>query len=137
MAGRFAFRGRHNDGFSRQPSVQQQLADTMFAPPGWAEAPAAGVEQTALPIPHTTIEGEYQAWMRTAEGESVFHLFCKRALEDVESGIRLSGKFLWELVRRQLRVNMNNDFHALVVRDAEAKHPELAGKFEKRKRTAT
>jgi hypothetical protein len=124
---------------ARDPRPKEKIEGLpLFAmrPLDWPEAPAAGVEQGVLPIRKATIEGNYRAWLATVAGERVLHEFCKQALEDMESGCRLSAKLIWELVRRKLKVEMNNDYHALLVRDAEAKHPQLAGKFEKRRRQA-
>lgn len=117
-------------------SPKAQIDTTpLFAPLGWPESPPAPAEeQQVLPIRKATIEGDYRAWLTTVDGERVLHEFCKQALEDLEAGQRLSAKLIWELVRRKLRVDMNNDFTPLAARDCELKHPTTAGLFEKRKR---
>ena len=102
----------------------------------WPEAPAAADEQAGLSLPGATLQGQYDAWRQTAEGRLAFAAFVRRAQIAKRSGDRVSAKALWEVVRADLRVKMNNNYHALAAREAEQVAPELAGAFEKRRRTA-
>ena len=103
----------------------------------WPEAAPATDEQRCLPI-DGTIEGRYQAWRATGDGQAVVACFYLFANEEIGRGAtRLSGKFLAERVRARLRLNLNNSFVALLVRDLEADCELVRGLFEKRVRRAS
>ena len=99
------------------------------------KAPPATDEQRVIPL-RTTLEGAYQAWRRTTEGELMYRAFCREALDAVSVGAsRLSGKAIGERIRQRHRRELNNSYIALMVRDCEADHP-VTRRFEKRQRRA-
>lgn len=105
---------------------------SLFRP--WPETTGVrGAEQRVFPL-RGTIQGRYEAWRQTDDGRLAYALFVRLAL--TETG-RLSAKRIWETCRAQLRVKLNNDFHAPMVREAEDALPELRGRFERRTRKAS
>lgn len=128
--------GRYDPREARRLQVRRQTAGLDLFAPLWPETPPAVVEQEALPLPDVTIRGRWVQFRATADGERVYQMFCRFALEDLTAGTRLSAKALWERCRATLRVPANNDFTPLAARDAESDHPELRGQFAKRARSA-
>lgn len=103
----------------------------------WPQAPPAEAEPHVLPL-DGTIAARYAAWRQTADGERVFLAFVAEGLGEVARGAtRLSAKACWERVRARLRLPMNNDHHAPMVREVEDRYPELRGLYEKRMRRAS
>ena len=131
-------RRRWHDETEHRPAPEPVEALPLFSSaPAWPEVRPAEAENHVLPI-GTTIEASYRAWRATEDGERVWEAFCGEAVGEVARGAtRLSGKAIWERVRARLRLPMNNNHHALVVRDAEIAHPSIAGLFEKRMRRAS
>ena len=101
----------------------------------WPEHPAAGDEQTALPLAGTTT-ARYHEWRATVDGERAYRWMRQAALYDVAHGVtRLSAKSLAERCRGLLRVRFDNRFTAEIARELQADSPTLSGLFEMRKRT--
>src|SRR5687767_16032127 len=119
MAGsRSAFGSREDDGFRLPPSTEQQLADTMFAPPGWTQpptaAPVTSAEQRNLPL-QGSVEQLYQAWRLTDEAADIFALLREAAAKWIAGGVATVGRrSLWEGVwlrlQGQARVRWENRF---------------------------
>lgn len=119
----------------RERAEREAAGLPLFGDKPWPETRPATVEQGALALPGATIRGNYVLWLGTAEGRQVYHAFCAAAAQDARAGIRLSAKGITERVRAFLKLEINNSFVSLMVRDAETDHPELH--FEKRARHAT
>lgn len=106
---------------------------TLFDP--WPTAPAAKDEQQALSLPGT-IQGRYDDWKRSEDGQRVMEAITVRALALGRMGEqRISSKRLVEEVRAALHREINNDFTALIARELN-EYPELVGKIELRQRKA-
>ena len=127
----------HDDEAVSVPAALDELPLFAAGARDWPQVPRAEAEPYVLPI-EPTIAARYAAWRATRDGERVFGRFGAIALGELARGAtRLSAKSIWEQVRRALRVPMNNDFHAPMVREMEALYPILRGQFEKRQRRAS
>lgn len=99
--------------------------------------PARPVEQPSLELAGT-IAGRYAAWRTTRDGATAFESFRARALAQAALGAsRLSSSGIVEAIRADLHITINNDFRALMAREAAADCPKLRGLFRIRQRTAT
>lgn len=107
------------------PDVLARPADDL---PLWRQAPASvGTEQRTLG------DEKFYRWLGTADGSLVFAAFCDEVRRQVRDGEKVSAKFAWEVTRRLLKRNMDNRHHAIAMREAERRYPELRGKAEKRR----
>jgi len=103
-------------------------------------AGAAG-EQLGLSL-GGTLQGRYDAWRRTSEGLLAFLEIERRVLARANSGSReqpverIAVNEITELVRRDLRVRINNSWRALISRELIARTPWLKDLIEIRRRRA-
>lgn len=127
MPGRFAFRGRHDEEYSRQPTAQEQLAGLdLFAPLTWPERPAVtAAEQRSLPI-ESSIDADYKKWREEEGGNAIFDRIRKRALAMYHAGApRIGVKALCERERWENKIHLDNRFTSRIARDLIEEHKFL------------
>lgn len=92
--------------------------------------------------PSATIQARFEEWLRTKDGEYVYHWIAVRATKMRRMGWKHYGiKAMWEAARfaRDVQVGpdadgykLNNNFTSRLARQLMADYPELAGFFEVR-----
>jgi len=135
MAGsRSAFSRRDDDGFSRAPSLAEQLEGTIFDPkPDWPERPTVtSAEQRSVPL-EGSIDEDYEKWMTEGGGESIYKRIRSAALKMYHAGApKIGVKALIERDRWENKAHINNKFTSRIARDLIAEHPFLAKLIELR-----
>lgn len=124
----------HDGQFTHVSVPDLPLFGATAAP--WPEAPPATDENRVLLLPQT-IDGEFDAWMRSEAGVRFLAAVESDLLAQAEHSRRVSISRAWEGARAQLRVSANNDYRAPAARLFLDRLPALRGKLEVRRRRAT
>lgn len=124
------------------PTVEEQLAGTMFAP-SWPEAPqVTGAEQRPLqlesqgPPDREPVAVRYARWRETAEGRRLYAEVRRRAALQATGGAKVVRvKAIAEDLRAE-KITINNSFLAPMSRELYDKEPILRGLLELRQSAA-
>lgn len=108
-----------------------------------ADAVMSADGQTVFEFPGDSVrERQYREWRRTDDGQKVFALFERFALELADTGRRFGFKAVGERVRWEVKTTwansddykVNNTFIALIAREVAQRHPRIKPLVEFRER---
>lgn len=98
---------------------------------------AQAVEQRVLAI-DTTIQAAYEKWRATPEGEMVVTAMLHNCRHRLLAGERRIGmKSVAEQTRDRLKIELNNNYVALIARELIESDPRLDALIQRRERKST
>lgn len=122
----------------RRPPMEQQLADTMFAPLAWPETPPVKKTEQRTLLLEGSIDADFAAWQATPDGQFVIDKVHAYALKMARAGAtRIGVKSLCERVRWEEKKHLDNRFTSRIARHLIDQSPHLGALIQLRQLEAS